>query len=392
MFIPAQGMQRDQRHQTALRRLMALLGCGCCVSASLASPNAERVSESILSACGPSPSTSSIACSSSEPADFAPDKLVMQSVAALGAVGQQISLVNGRLDELRHANFGGPAPGFSGARGFSGAASAVPPNTSSVLAHTPLPVAAAAQRLTGSSPVGRAPSQTLLLASTSAALPDILVAQNKAQDSSPSAAQPATASAGGSTAFPSTDLGVYFRVEGDRGATDANTFDPGFRSRTAGLTVGADYKVSTNAVLGGALSYSDDRSTLDTSDGTPSGNVKTRGTGVSLYGAYYPTATSYVDATLVYGRNRYESVRSILVLTDSAIGSTSGTQYGASLGAGYSFLVSNVSFGPYARLSSSKVEIDAFTERVNNSRTHLAVQEQTAESVVSVLGAQISYV
>ncbi|MDH3459741.1 MAG: autotransporter outer membrane beta-barrel domain-containing protein, partial [Burkholderiaceae bacterium] len=64
---------------------------------------------------------------------------------------------------------------------------------------------------------------------------------------------------------------------------------------------------------------------------------------------------------------------------------------GVSLGAGYSLLVSNFNLGPYVRVSSSKVKVDAFTEQANSSATHLAVQAQTAESVVSVLGGQIAY-
>jgi len=366
-----------------IRRLTILLAFSGCVSVSLAHPNATRVGNAVRTACGSL--TSNSLCSDvfgftdEEASELAPDKLVMQSVAALGTIRKQISLVNRRLDQLRLSNSGASRVGFSGSLRPSGS----PPVIATSQRQASLVTPRASTRTSN-------PGRPLLIASTYASLPDILLAQGLAQDTAPATGSSSATNAG-STAFPSNDLGLYFRVEGNRGDSDANTFDPGFRFRTAGLTVGGDYKVSANAVLGGSLGYNDNRSTLDTTDGTPSGNVKTRGTSVSLYGAYYPTATAYVDATLLYGRNRYESIRNMPALTDSAIGSTAGDQYGLSLGGGYSFLTSNFNVGPYARVSWSKAEVDAFTERVNDTSSNLAVQAQTAESVVSVLGGQISY-
>ncbi|MDH3459740.1 MAG: autotransporter outer membrane beta-barrel domain-containing protein [Burkholderiaceae bacterium] len=350
-------------------------------------------------------------------AQLAPDKLVMQSIAALGSVRQQISLVGGRLDELRQAKVGaspygvvgaqkrsltsGPPPTPTAAPAPRSAAVAPPPSAAAAPAPStaaapppPSPVPtppAPAPAAAGAAGAGGGAEQPIVAApDAAAALPS-----PPADEAAPAAAEETTGPGlGAGAAFPSTDLGLYIRVEGDRGEIHPTDFDPGFSSRSAGMTVGADYKISTRAVVGAALSYTDNRSELDTSDGTPGGEVNTRGAGVSLYGAFYPTATTYVDATLVYGRNRYESTRNIAiptVVTDAAIGSSHSEQYGVSLGAGYSLLVSNFNLGPYVRVSSSKVKVDAFTEQANSSDTQLAVQAQTAESVVSVLGGQIAY-
>jgi outer membrane lipase/esterase len=186
-------------------------------------------------------------------------------------------------------------------------------------------------------------------------------------------------------------LGLYLRVEGRHQKADATTFDPGFKSRVTGFTVGADRAFTPNSVLGLAVNTEHNRSGLDTGDASPSGNVSSRGVGVSLYGAYYPAPSAYLDATLVYSHSRYTSRRDIAALSDTALGETSSRQQGASFGGGYGFMASRWQAGPYARVSVSRTTVNAFTEQKNPTDSQLSVQAQRVNSLVSVLGAQASY-
>ena len=279
-------------------------------------------------------------------AQLAPDKFVMQGVAGLLSTQQQFQVVRERLSDLHGIKLG----------------------------------------LLGGS------TQMLTLASTSAP-----PAAPAADAASPGAAAPTSGAAAASSqtasgALPASQFGLYFHVDGAANRRDPNAFDAGFRERNVGVSVGGDYKLTDNAIIGATLSATSNRSTLTTADAAPNGNSQTRGAAVSVYGAYFPAPAAYLDATLNFGRNSYDSVRSIpAVPNDSAQGSTSGRQYGLSVGAGYSWLSSHWTYGPYAQVSLAHVKIDGFTEAPNTSGTNLAVAEQSIQSLESVLGAQVSY-
>jgi outer membrane autotransporter protein len=129
--------------------------------------------------------------------------------------------------------------------------------------------------------------------------------------------------------------------------------------------------------------------------------MELRGNTALLYGAYYPTPNSYLDATLLYGRNKYTTVRkfdfAISGILDTTTANTSGSQRGISLGAGFTMPHGRWSYGPYARLDYAKLKIDGFTEEggsnLNEDGTsnNLTVHSQSVESLLMRLGGQVSY-
>lgn len=320
-------------------------------------------------------------------AQLAPDKFVMLSKTALAVSKQQFDHVQQRLDTLR-----GTAAGGAGTRSLAiGApqplvAPGVQPPPSALPPSVPPPISAFSSGVPPASQASVAPASG--------------EASSGGAPGSVGSAGAAGAGGGGSVGsivapgspLPDKGLGLFVRVEGARASSDPTSFDPGFTQRATVFTIGADYRVHPDVVLGAAFGSSNSRSTLDTDDAAPSGNVSHRGTSVSLYGSYYPVPNGYVDAIVQFGRGRYNSRRDIPTLNDTAVGETSSSQFGASVGGGYAFAAQQWSYGPYARVSYSKAELDAFVEQRNPTDSNLSVAEQSATSLISTLGAQVSYV
>jgi outer membrane autotransporter protein len=202
-----------------------------------------------------------------------------------------------------------------------------------------------------------------------------------------------TASAGSTGTVPLLPgFGIFLRVEGDRDRADPTSFDLGFGQHATQVTVGADYRLTPTFVLGAALGRRHVRSAIDTSDGvTTGGSINARSNGLTLYGSWFPTVNLYADAIVQAGRGRHSTRRDIPILTDVALGDTSSRERSASLLLGYAFAQERWSYGPYARVRYSRIELDAYTEQANRSSSNLAVAAQRFTSLVTSLGAQVSY-
>lgn len=253
-------------------------------------------------------------CGNSPPgnlAQVAPDRFVVQGVTALQLVTQQFSLVSRRLQERVVVATGGG------------------------LATRP------------------EAQQPIRLASASEAPLEVF-------------AQSSVAAGGASSVARQPALGLYMRVESGGNRVKPTDFDRGFDLHATSLTLGGDYLLNPQTVLG--LSYVNDvaRSNLDTGDGGQPGSTNTRAQSIALYAAYRPSAYSYIDATLLAGRNKYATVRrfdfEISKIKDTASGAAQGRQQGLSLGAGYSFARERITLGPYARVDYARIDVDAFTE------------------------------
>lgn len=307
---------------------------------------------------------------------LAPDKFVAFSVNSLDLARNQFSIVSDRLNELNSLNLGSGLFGDVVPRSITSA-------TGGTTAIVPLsgPGSAAAGGSGGSTgSAGAGGSGQGGGAATS------------------SSGVPAAAEAG---AIQPGALGVYLRLQGRRDTAKANAFDPAFKTRVSGITLGADYLVSKQGVVGASIGHDRNRSRLGTANGAAGGELETSGSTLTLYGAFYPSAMSYMDASLNFGRSRYKSQRRIDIVTDDgnadndihdgAAGSTRGRQIGLSIGGGANWAQERWNFGPYARMALVTSDIDAFTERPNVSKTELSVQAQSTTSVTSNIGAQVSY-
>jgi outer membrane lipase/esterase len=219
------------------------------------------------------------------------------------------------------------------------------------------------------------------------------------------------------TANPFPRLGIFANgtyTFGDKDETRSgaanDTIEPGFDFDTFGATAGVDYRFTDSFILGLAFSYQTTDADLDAS----SGSVDTKSYNLSVYTTYYISAF-YMDGIVTYGWNDYDIDRNIRyniagrnddfpVLTPSgetttvnqtAKGDTDGRQFSFGFGAGYDFSVGGVTFGPLVRLNYIRLDIDGYQEEIDNEDDGfgwvLDVDSQDVESLISVLGGQVSY-
>lgn len=173
---------------------------------------------------------------------------------------------------------------------------------------------------------------------------------------------------------------------GRAGASFAE-FDPsgvnGFESDTYAVSLGMDGDVAENLRMGLAVFYSDTK--VDEIGTGANSNQDIEGYGVLLYGTYRP-ADFYVNATLGYGMNEYDSRRLAAGGVNNA--NYDGTQFMARAEVGKVFTEGAWDVSPHVGLRFNKVDIDGYTETGILPTT---VASQSLTSLRGVLGVSGRY-
>ena len=191
-------------------------------------------------------------------------------------------------------------------------------------------------------------------------------------------------------------LGAFISGSYGTGDKDETSREDGFDFDTAGVTLGVDYRLLNELVLGTAFSYSHFDSDFESSSVNAGGGNDSDGYTFSVYGTYY-LENFYVEAIGSGGWADHDSKRRIVVPSNTTVapinrtakGNTDSRQYSVSVGTGYNAQVGSVDFGPYARLTYLKLEIDGFKESGANG-LNLEVEDQGVTSLLSALGIQAS--
>lgn len=181
-------------------------------------------------------------------------------------------------------------------------------------------------------------------------------------------------------------LGIFANGQGSFGDQEATSKDTGFDFHTRGITVGADYRLTDQLVLGMALGYLRTKAEFDAS----AGDSRINGYSLSAYGNYYVWDKLYVDGIATFGWNTYDTERNITDANATANGSTDGTQFAISVSTGYNVDIGALTFGPTARANYVRVHIDGFRER-GADILNLSLGSQTVESLTTALGGQAAY-
>ncbi len=179
---------------------------------------------------------------------------------------------------------------------------------------------------------------------------------------------------------------------GDKDDSDNET---GFEFDSQGITIGADYRLSSQAVIGGAMGITRNKSEFNGN----SGKMDMDGAHLTAYGTYYKNERFYLDGLIKIGSNNYDTRRRVSRTEDplqQAMGNTDGQEYSLSLSGGYKNNHGALSYGPYGRLSYTQAEIDAYTESasdptVKGSGSVLSILDQEVDSLTAVVGGQLSY-
>ena len=183
-------------------------------------------------------------------------------------------------------------------------------------------------------------------------------------------------------------LGIFLNGQGSFGDQDTSSKETGFKFNTQGLTLGSDYRVSENVVLGAAFGYLHTVANLDDAGG----QVRMSGYSLSVFGSYYVADKFYVDTIATYGWNGYGVSRNVTFGDTGATAKADpdANQFSVSVSGGYNFNFGPLTVGPTAKATYINIRIDGFQER-GADLFNLRVGGQKVESLATDLGGQISY-
>jgi len=152
------------------------------------------------------------------------------------------------------------------------------------------------------------------------------------------------------------------------------------------LSGGVDYRFNDNVILGVGAGYSRTSSNL-TGGGAASGEEYN----LALYGVWAPFRRLFIEGVIDFGAVDINSQRVTAVANaGTAIGSRTGSDFSASMTAGYDFLVGLWTLTPYMRATSTSLNLDPFTE-TGAGTANLTYSQQTVNSLLGVLGFRMGY-
>ena len=145
----------------------------------------------------------------------------------------------------------------------------------------------------------------------------------------------------------------------DWGFADATAGqDDGLRFTTSGVTMGMDYLLSKEWTVGMGIGFAYDRTKI----GSEGSRNHSKGVSTALYGSWNPAPAYFVDGVLGYSRMSFDTRRWVADAGEFAQGERDGSQWFASLSAGYEWRTEEWMLSPYGRLQFARSSLDAYTE------------------------------
>jgi outer membrane autotransporter protein len=194
-------------------------------------------------------------------------------------------------------------------------------------------------------------------------------------------------------------LGMFITGDIATGSKDQTDLESGLDFDTYGITMGADYRITNQFILGGAFGYVDTATELE----QDIAEIDTQGYSLNLYGTYYAEQHYFVDFSLGYGSNSFDQSRHIryqlngLADVDQKLSADyDGDTVSFFLGSGYDFYRGPWRFGPRADMAYIKSDVDGFTEESSNPNAQgggwATRMESTDQTWLTLkLGARLAY-
>jgi outer membrane autotransporter protein len=180
-------------------------------------------------------------------------------------------------------------------------------------------------------------------------------------------------------------LGVYFSGGYEYKDKTRTNFELGFTSNSVGPTVGADYRIADNAVLGAAFNYMHAFGDYDGGFGDFDTDTFT----LFVYGSYNPTDQSFIDASLGFGYKLFDTDHLNPMGGGSVKGNTDGFDFTADLTGGYDFSFQALTVGPRLGLHYKRSELYGYTETGGGVLT--TYHDQVDDSLTGTVGVQATY-
>lgn len=174
-------------------------------------------------------------------------------------------------------------------------------------------------------------------------------------------------------------LGLFVLGDVEIAKRDPSNGDRGYKLRTKGVTIGADYRPTKDVVVGGAVGALRG----DTTAGI-GGDQRSKGYSGSLFAQWLPSKNWYTNMIVSAGKNTYDSTRS------GSNGETlrargSSTQQGVQVEAGYSLAKDATRFTPFVRYEFIRAKLKPFEE--SGGADAVAINGQTVRSNTLGIGA-----
>jgi hypothetical protein len=174
-------------------------------------------------------------------------------------------------------------------------------------------------------------------------------------------------------------LGLFVLGDVEIAKRDPSNGDKGYKLRTKGVTIGADYRPTKDVVVGGAVGALRG----DTTAGI-GGDQKSKGYSGSLFAQWLPAKNWYANMIVNAGKNTYDSTRSggngeMLRARGSS------TQQGVQVEAGYALAKDATRFTPFVRYEVIRAKLKPFEE--SGGADAVAINGQTVRSNTLGIGA-----
>jgi len=194
---------------------------------------------------------------------------------------------------------------------------------------------------------------------------------------------------------PFEKLGFFINGNFGNGDREATVNESAYESEYVGLTLGADYRLSSSTIIGLAYGYSSDEVDFSNNGGATDTNSST----LMLFGTYY-YKSFYVDTFVGYGWGDFDSFRNIVYNESTDSNSTFSTsarsnaghhQLFYSIASSMDFNKGALTISPYGSIDYAKTNIDSFIES-NGGGWDISFSERSASSLQSSLGSRANYV
>jgi outer membrane autotransporter protein len=180
---------------------------------------------------------------------------------------------------------------------------------------------------------------------------------------------------------PGNRWGVWMTGFGDFVSVDGDTNADGYNFTTGGVSLGIDYRLTAELVVGVMAEYSRTWTSLK-----PSGSNDVNSGRGGLY-ATWSHHGFYLNGAIYGGYNSYNSSRS--ALQGLASGNTEGGELSTFISGGYDFHYGPLTVGPIAALQFTYANIDGFNE--SGSLAPMQILSDSANSLRSDLGFRLFY-
>ena len=200
---------------------------------------------------------------------------------------------------------------------------------------------------------------------------------------------------GVASSFESSKFGLFINGNLSVGEYDGNDIQTDADFSTSVLTLGADYRLSSQRVIGAALSLESDNTDFKADDG----ELDMQGFGLSTFGTWYEQDKGYADVIFSISQNDFDIRRRINLpgnADEFAEGSSDATRFALAVNAGRTIQRGASEFGPLASINIMRASVGGFTETstlaANGAGTALRVDSQSVTSVRVAVGGEFKHV